>query len=291
MFVYNDYREKPTGEYLKMHRWDTNFIIMLVLNVIFIIILFKIIDFADRKIKNQIKLSESNSPLLRFMPVVMKLVKAVLIFLALTGFLQSQGYSVSSILAGFGIGGIAVGMAAKDALANFFGSFEILSDHVYKIGDYVKVNDVEGWVEDIKIRSTKIRDLDNFLINVPNNLAANAIITNVSRAKKRFLNITFGVTYSTDNEKLKLAQQILREAAIEHKEINNEFTIAIHNLGDSSINIRFRGYVKSGSYDKFLRVRGEFYQTVIEKFRAANIDFAFPSRSIYIESDNTKIEN
>lgn len=274
-----------------MHKWTTAFIITLVLNVIFIIILFKVIDFIDKKIKDRIKLTESNSPLLRFMPVVMKLIKAVLLFLALTGFLQSQGYSVSSILAGFGIGGIAVGMAAKDALANFFGSFEILSDHVYKIGDYVKVNDIEGFVEDITIRSTKIRGLDNFLINVPNSLAANAIITNVSRAKKRFLNLTFGVVYSTDNEKLKIAQQILRDVAMEHKEINNEFTIAIHDLGDSSINIRFRGYVKSGSYDKFLKVRGEFYQTVIEKYREAGIEFAFPSRSIYIESDNTKVEN
>lgn len=274
-----------------MHKWDTHFIMILILNVIFIIILFKIIDFIDKKIKDKIKLTESNSPLLRFMPMVMKLIKAVLAFMALTGFLQSQGYSVSSILAGFGIGGIAVGMAAKDALANFFGSFEILSDHVYKIGDYVKVNGIEGWVEDITIRSTKIRDLDNFLINVPNSLAAQAIITNVSRAKKRFLNITFGVLYSTDNEKLKLAQQILREVAMEHKEINNEFTIAINALADSAINIRFRGYVKSGSYDKFLKVRGEFYEIVIAKFREAGIGFAFPSRSIYIESDNTKVEN
>lgn len=274
-----------------MPKWDSGFIIAILLNVVFIIILFKTIDFFDKRFKDKIKLSESNSPLLRFMPVVMKLLKAVLVFLALTGFLQSQGYSVSSILAGFGIGGIAVGMAAKDALANFFGSFEILSDHVYKIGDYVKINDVEGFVEDITIRSTKIRSLDNFLINIPNSLAANSVITNVSRAKKRFINISFGVTYSTDNEKLKLAQQILRDVAIEHKDINNEFTIALHDMGESSINIRFRGYVKSGSYDKFLKVRGEFYQSVIEKYRQAGIDFAFPSRSIYIESDNSKIED
>ena len=109
----------------------------------------------------------------------------MVIFIALTGFLQSQGYSVSSILAGFGIGGIAVGMAAKDALANIFGSLEILSDHVYRIGDYVKINDIEGYVEDINIRSTKIRDLDNFLISIPNNIAANALITNVSQARKK----------------------------------------------------------------------------------------------------------
>ena len=225
------------------------------------------------------------------MPIITKLLKAVLLFIALTGFLQSQGYSVSSILAGFGIGGIAVGMAAKDALANIFGSIEILSDHVYKVGDYVKVNDIEGTVEDINIRSTKIRDLDHFLISVPNNVAANAVITNVSRAKKRFINITFGVTYSTNNDNLVKAQEILKQTASAHKEIHNEFTVAIHDLGESSINIRFRGYVKSGSYDKFLKVRGEFIEQVVRQYRESGIDFAFPSQSIYIESDNSKIEN
>ena len=261
------------------------------INAVILYVCFKIIDIVNKKVLEKIRSEESNSPLLRFVPILMKLLKVVLAFIAITGILQSQGYSVSSIIAGFGIGGLAVGMAAKDTLANVFGSVSILSDHVYKIGDYVKVNGIEGYVEDVNIRSTKIRDLDHFLITVPNNIAANAVITNVSNAKKRFLNITFGVTYSTSNKKLKLAQDILKEIAISNKEIHKEFTIAIHDLGDSSINIRFRGYVKSGSYDKFLRVRGEFYNQVIAKFREADIDFAFPSRSIYIESDNTKIEN
>ena len=264
-----------------MPNWEKG-LIALGINIVLIIVLFTIIDVIDRKIIEKIRNQESNSPLLRFIPIIMKLLKAIIIFIAITGLLQSQGYSISSILAGFGIGGIAVGMAAKDALANIFGSLEILSDHVYKIGDYVKINGIEGYIEDINIRSTKIRDLDHFLINIPNN---------VSRAKKRFINITFGVVYSTDNAKIQLAQNILKETAINHKEIHNEFTVAVHDLGESSINIRFRGYVKSGSYDKFLKVRGEFLEEIIQKYRAANIDFAFPSSSIYIESDNTKVEN
>jgi len=198
---------------------------------------------------------------------------------------------MSSILAGFGIGGLAVGMAAKDTIANVFGSLTILSDHVYRIGDYVKVNGIEGYVEDVSIRSTKIRDLDNFLINVPNNIAANAIVTNVSQAKKRLLKVTFGVTYSTSNELIQKAIDILKNIGTEHKEINNDFTIAVHDMGESSINIRFMGYIKSGSYFKFLRVRGEFLQKVIAEYRKEGINFAFPSRSIYIESDATKVEN
>ncbi len=273
-----------------MPNWEKG-LIALGVNLVLIVVLFKVIDVVDARIKRKIQSEETDSPLLRFMPIIIKLLKAFVLFIALTGLLQSQGYSVSSIIAGFGIGGLAVGMAAKDAISNIFGSIEILSDHVYKVGDYVKVNGIEGYVEDINIRSTKIRDLDNYLISIPNNIAANAVITNVSRAHKRFINIVFGVTYSTDNEKIKCAQEILKEIAANHDEIHNDFNVAVYELADSSINIRFRGYVKSGSYDKFLRVRGDFYEKVVERFRAENIDFAFPSRSLYIERDNSKVEN
>lgn len=266
-------------------------ILAIIINVIFLAAIFKVINIVDKKIIDKIKGQESNSPLLRFIPIIMKIIKVLLIFIAITGVLQTQGYSISSIIAGFGIGGLAVGMAAKDTLANIFGSISILSDHVYRIGDYVKVNGVEGYVEDVTIRSTKIRDLDNFLTTVPNNLVANAVVINVSKAYKRLLKINFGVTYSTDNDSINKAQEILKGIATNHKDILKDFTIAIHDLGDSSINIRFMGYIKTGSYFKFLKVRGEFLQQAIAGFRAANIDFAFPSRSIYIESDNSKIEN
>ena len=261
------------------------------INIFIIVALFKIIDKINIKALERIKRQESNSPLLRFLPILMKLAKVIIVFIAVANFLQTRGYSMSSILAGFGIGGLAVGMAAKDTIANVFGSLTILSDHVYRINDYVKINGIEGYVEDVSLRSTKIRDLDNFLINIPNNIVANTIVTNVSQAKKRLLKVTFGVTYSTSNDSIQQAKDILKNIATEHKEIFNDFTIAVHDMGESSINIRFMGYIKSGSYYKFLRVRGEFLQQVIAAYRAAGIDFAFPSRSIYIESDATKIEN
>ena len=255
------------------------------INIVILAVCFKIIDLINIKITEKIKNQEINSPLLRFLPIMMKIVKIILVFIAITGILQTQGYSVSSIIAGFGIGGLAVGMAAKETIANVFGSISILSDRVYKIGDYVKINGIEGYVEDINLRSTKIRDLDNFLTSVPNNIAANAIIVNVSRAKKRLIKVSFGVVYGTSDQKIQQAQEILMAIASQHKEILNDFTVAVHDMGDSSINIRFMGYVKSGSYFKFLKVRGEFLQEVIRGYRAANIDFAFPARSVYIESN------
>lgn len=267
-----------------MEKWQHT-AIMIIVNLTIAITIFKTINFINKKALEKIKNQESDSPLLKFIPIIMKILKIIVIFLIIAGILQSQGYSMSSILAGFGIGGLAVGMAAKDTLADIFGSISILSDHVYKIGDYVKVNGIEGYVEDITIRSTKIRDLDNFLITVSNSSVANAVVTNVSKAKKRLLKISFGVTYSTSNEKIQKAQEVLKQIATGHKDIHNDFTIAIHDLADSSINIRFMGYVKTGSYFKFLKVRGDFLNKAITGFRENDIDFAFPSRSIYIENN------
>lgn len=271
-----------------MEKWQHT-AMMLCMNLVVAVVIFKTINFVNKRAIEKIKTQESNSPLLRFIPIIMKVLKVIVVILIIAGILQTQGYSMSSILAGFGIGGLAVGMAAKDTLADVIGSIAILSDHVYKIGDYVKVNGVEGYVEDITIRSTKIRDLDNFLITVPNNSAAGTVVTNVSKAKKRLLKVNFGVTYSTDDEKIQKAQELLKNIATEHKEIHNDFTIAIHDLGDSSINIRFVGYVKTANYFKFLKVRGDFLGKAITAFRQNNIDFAFPSRSVYIENDKENI--
>lgn len=273
-----------------METWQ-KLLIEVGINLIVIYAIFKVLDFINNKVKSKLEKSESHTALLRFLPILMKLIKGIIIFFAITSFLQSQGYSVSSIIAGFGIGGIAISMAAQGALANIFGSIEVLSDKIYKVGDYIKVEGIEGTVEEINIRSTKIRDLDNFLINIPNSVAAKSVVTNVSNAKKRFINELFGITYSTSNDNIQRALEILKEVAEDHKDIHKDCTVAVHDLGGSSINLKFRGYVKHGAYDKFLKVRGEFIQQVIFKFREAGIDFAFPSRSIYIENGNSKIEN
>ena len=134
------------------------------INVVALVVIFKIIDVINKKVLEKIKNQESNSPLLRFLPILMKFLKVVLICIAVTGVIQSQGYSMSSILAGFGIGGLAVGMAAKDTIANVFGSLTILSDHVYRIGDYVKINGIEGYVEDITIKDDKFQQLVGELV-------------------------------------------------------------------------------------------------------------------------------
>ena len=272
---------KPIFGFLEKH---SPFIIGVIINVVIIIAINKIIDTLEVKITSKLREKHSDSSLVNLLPILIKVLKAIIIFMLLAGFLQSFGYNVSSLIAGFGITGLAVGFAAKEAIGNVFGSLGLLGDRVYKIGDYIKFDDIEGYVEKINLRSTSIRTLDNFVVNVPNNTIANEAITNVSKCKKRKIDIIVGVEYGTSNEKLDRAVEILKEiAANDEKIIGSGMFTSIEELADSSINIRLFAYTKETAWAKYKVVKGNVIRQIIHRFREEGIEFAFPSTSVYIE--------
>ncbi|MBR1775601.1 mechanosensitive ion channel family protein [bacterium] len=270
---------KPVLKFLGVH---SPFIFGVIINVFIISIFCKLVDAFEVRAISKLREKNSDSPLVNLTPVLIKIVKVIVIFLLLAGFLQSFGYNVSSLIAGFGITGLAVGFAAKEAIGNIFGSVGLLADRVYKIGDYIKFSNLEGYVERINLRSTSIRTLDNFVVNVPNNTIANQAITNVSQAKKRLIDITVGVEYGTSNEKLDRAVQILKEIAHDSENITGDgvFT-SIESLGDSSINVRLFSYTPEITWFKYKQIKGAVIREIIHRYRAEGISFAFPSVSVY----------
>ena len=272
---------KPIIGFLGKH---SPFIIGVIINVVIIMAINKIIDALELRLTNKLREKHSNSALVNMLPILIKVIKAIIIFMLLAGFLQSFGYNVSSLIAGFGITGLAVGFAAKEAIGNVFGSIGLLGDRVYKIGDYIKFDDIEGYVEKINLRSTSIRTLDNFVVNVPNNTIANEAITNVSKCKKRKIDIIVGVEYGTSNEKLDRAVEILKEVATnDEKIIGSGMFTSIEELADSSINIRLFAYTTETAWAKYKVVKGNIIRQIILRFREEGISFAFPSTSVYIE--------
>ncbi len=261
---------------------NSGFIFGVIINAVIITVFCKLVDAFEVRAISKLREKNSDSPLVNLAPVLIKIVKVIVIFMLLAGFLQSFGYNVSSLIAGFGITGLAVGFAAKEAIGNIFGSFGLLADRVYKIGDYIKFDNLEGYVERINLRSTSIRTLDNFVVNVPNNTIANQAITNVSQAKKRLVDITVGVEYGTSNEKLDRAVQILKEIAHDSEDITGDgiFT-AIDELAGSSINVRLFSYTPEVSWFKYKQIKGAVIREIIHRFRAEGISFAFPSVSVY----------
>lgn len=164
-----------------------NQIIEYLIILVIVIILFKLIDIFKSNLKDKILSKQADTTILGFMPLIEKLLKSIVIFLAIATILQNNGYSITSIIAGFGITGLVVGLGAQITIANVFGSFSLLADKAYKIGDYIIINQtvhdkaVEGIVEDINLRSTKIRTADGGLIIVPNSLVANGVVKNISQ--------------------------------------------------------------------------------------------------------------
>ena len=252
-----------------------------IINIIIIYVLFKMTDMFMNNLKNKFG-KNTNLPLNHIIPIAGKVIKFLIAFIIIASFLQSQGYSLTSLIAGFGITGLAVGFAAQQTIASMFGTISILTDKVYKLGDYIKVNGVEGFVEKISLRSTKIRTLDNFLITIPNDICADTIVENVSVANKRKMDISIGVTYDTSDEKLQEAMDIIREIVTARSDVHKDFHIFIDKLDNSSINIRLYAYIKTKSYFNLIEIRGNIIQEIVKRYRSAGIDFAFPSQTIYM---------
>ena len=262
--------------------FKVSMIVGVFVNLAIIIVLFKLTDIFIHKLHQRFKSNENAASFVHIFPILEKIIKFLIVFFVVASFLQSHGYSLTSVIAGFGITGLAVGFAAQQTIASMFGTMGILADKTYKIGDYIKINDLEGTVESINLRSTKIRSLPNYLVTVPNDVVANNIVENITRAHKRRIDATFGITYDTSNEKIERAMEIIRIVAQRHPEVYDDYAVNIETLDSSSINIRLIAYAKTRIYTEFLRIRSEVYLDVIKQFREDKIEFAFPSTTVYM---------
>lgn len=250
-------------------------------NLIVLAILFKLTDILEFKLKSKVQ-KNKNEQMVKFVPILSKIIKSIVFFIMLAAFLQNHGYSVSSLIAGFGITGLAVGFAANATIANIFGTLAIFSDKAYSLGDYIKVGALEGTVEDINMRSTKIRSLDNAVTIIPNATIANGDIVNISRIHKRRFMETFGITYDTPDEKINRAIQIIENIFENNENIHKDYIVYLDKLADSSINICASAYAKTRDLNKFRKIKEEIILQIVKQYRAEGIDFAFPSQSVYM---------
>ncbi|MCM1003922.1 MAG: mechanosensitive ion channel family protein [Candidatus Gastranaerophilales bacterium] len=274
-----EYIFSELGKFFMTH---SRFIIGVIINLIIISVFIRITDTFTSKFEQRLRGKNPDSPLLNLMPVLTRIFKAIVIFMLLAGFLQSFGYNVASLIAGFGITGLAVGFAAKEAIGNVFGSIGLLADKVYKIGEYISFNGYEGTVENINLRSTTIRTLDGFQVNVPNNVLANEEITNVSQIHQRRIDISVDIEYGTSNEKIDRALEILHEVAHRDSRIKDGELSFIDNMAPSSIVVRLVAYTDKTSWADFILVKSEVLRQIIHRFREEGIEFAFPSTSVYM---------
>lgn len=216
---------------------------------------------------------------------IIKTLRVIIIVLGAMSVLQEWGINVSAFVASLGLVGMALALAAKDTAANLFGSLVLFTDRPFKIGDWVLTPNVEGIVEDIGIRSTKVRTFAQALVSVPNASMANDPITNWSRMGKRRIMMNLGVTYGTTAAQIENILLELRLMLKEHEEVHQE-TIMIHfnEFGASSLNIFCYFFTKTTAWAEYLAVREDINLKMMKIVQENDASFAFPSQSLYIES-------
>ena len=264
---------------------NSDLLSQIIVHLVVLVGVMYVIDNAVVGIKQRIYNSSNNSSLLNLLLFMTKFVKVIVIILILGSFLQCRGYSLTSLITGLGITGLAVGLAAKEMLASVLGSISIMSDRVYKIGDYVSINGVEGIVETVNFRSTKIRTLANTLITIPNNITADTIVHNRSESEFFRLIETFDVEYDTTDEKVEEGLNILRDIAELDEEIQSNYIARVSALGENSIKLQLIANTKTNDWMTFLAIKDRLYKTVLKRFRQNGLSFAFPSRTVYVRKN------
>jgi len=219
----------------------------------------------------------------QLVPFISKTLKIFLIFTLVLVLAQNMGYSISGLIASLGIGGLAIAMAAKDTIANIFGSIMILVDRPFTVGDWIKTNEFEGVVEEVGFRSTRIRTFAKTLVNVPNSQLANMVIDNIDAMPKRRVKMRIGITYDTTPEKMQLAIAAIEKILKNHVGVDQVFSLVKFDaFEDSSLSIFLYYFTKSTHWDEYLQVRQEINLEIMQALEKLKLEFAFPSRSLYL---------
>ena len=240
-----------------------------------------IISYYFRKLVSKTE-TDLDDYIVGFLGRVLKFLVIALGFIIL---LQELGYNATSIIAGLGVGGLAIALAGKDFAANIFGFLTIFLDRSLSVGDWISTPDVEGTVEDLGMRSAKIRTLSDSLITIPNSVLAGKKIDNCSKRGKRRLSFKVGVSYSSTTGQLKELCKKTEEILKENPNINKD-TAAVYlsDLGESSINISLSCYTIDADFSRYLQTQHQLILDIMEAVEKLGLSLAFPSRSIYFEN-------
>ena len=226
---------------------------------------------------------------------ILRLIRLLIVALAFISVLNNFGVNVTALVASLGLGGLAFALAAKDTAANLFGSIALMLDQSIRIGEWIRVNGVEGIVEDIGMRTTKIRTFEKSFVVVPNSIVANSNIENFSRRGIRRIKMVIGVTYDTGVEQMKKIVRELREMLRSHPGIAHDQTLLVRfdRFDDSSLGIFIYTFTNTSDWEKYLEIREDINLKIMQIVQANGSDFAFPSQSIYVEKlpNTTGIED
>ena len=222
----------------------------------------------------------------QLIPFVMDILRVVVAVLGILVVLSSVfKLNIGALVAGLGIGGLAIALAAKESLENLLGSFTIFFDKPFVVGDFVKVGGTEGVVEKVGFRSTRIRTPEKSYLTIPNRNMISAELDNMSLRTFRRVRFNIGLVYGTKMDVLKSVSAEIQKFIDEHENTNQDGKVKFMDFGASSLDIMVMYYIDTMDFDEFLRIKEEINYKIMEIVERHETDFAFPTQTIHLQKE------
>ncbi len=215
----------------------------------------------------------------QLLPILRKGAKTTVWALAVIVGLNNAGYDVGAILAGLGIGGIALAMAAKDTVANFFGGFTIFTDQPFRIRERIVVSGFDGTVKEIGIRSTRLVTPEGRIVTIPNSKFTSTPVENISREPSRKIIVNLGLVYDTTPEQMEMAMATLKEIVDSNGNTEAKRTVFFNAFDASAMNIKLIYYISKGS--SIEETQSQMNMAILRAFNEKGLEFAFPTQTLY----------
>jgi MscS family membrane protein len=230
--------------------------------------------------------AKEDKAVLALLPMGRRFVKAAIWGLALLGMFQNLGFDITGLVAGLGVGGIAIALAAQKTIENLFGGATLLVDQPIRVGDYCKFGGMAGTVEDVGLRSTRVRTLDRTLITVPNSEFSQTQIENFGVRDRIRLYVILGFRYETTPDQFRYLLSELRALLWSHPKIDKESVrVRFVGFGAYSLDVEVAAYVPTSDWKEFLAIREDIFLRMMDITKKSGSSFAFPSQTSYLCRD------
>ena len=252
--------------------------------VVAVVVAYRVVDLLASVLERRAEHTESRFDNL-LVPLVRKSLKVFVVAIGLVLVAETVGQDITALLAGLGLGGLALALAAQDTVSNLFGSLTVLTDRPFQVGDWVVVGDVEGTVEEVGFRSTKIRTFYDSLISLPNSNLIKASVDNLGDRTYRRWSTTLALTYDTPPEKIDAFCEGVRELIRRHPYTRKDyFHVYFNNFGDASLNIMLYMFFKAPDWATELRERHRLGVDILRLAAELGVEFAFPTQTVYLRN-------
>ena len=216
-------------------------------------------------------------------PMVRRAMKVFVVALGIVWIADNLEMDVGALLAGLGIGGVALALAAKDTIANFFGALTVLTDRPFEVGDWIIMGDIEGTVTDVRFRSSRVRTFYDSVITFPNSILLTKHVDNLGRRQYRRFKTTLGVTYDTPPDKLESFIEGIRELLRKHPYTRRDYYhVYFHGYGANSLDILIYCFFTAPNWATELRERQRLLMDILRLARKLEVEFAFPTRTLHM---------